>query len=60
MSVCDFQPANPVVCTWSSFLDTESPIVEFKIFMGSQQGGDDIFANGTTPGHIATYSISGE
>ncbi|KAK3101936.1 hypothetical protein FSP39_007496 [Pinctada imbricata] len=53
------QPTSPVVCSWDSYIDYESPIVSFEISMGTQQGGSDIFSNGTTAGNIFTYAIEG-
>ncbi|CAG2247498.1 unnamed protein product [Mytilus edulis] len=33
----------PILCSWSGFLDEESPIQKFIITLGSEQGSSDIF-----------------
>ncbi|KAK3101942.1 hypothetical protein FSP39_007535 [Pinctada imbricata] len=51
------QSSGPVVCSWDSYIDYESFIVSYDISMGTQQGGSDVFSNGTTAGNIFTYAI---
>ncbi|VDI79784.1 Hypothetical predicted protein [Mytilus galloprovincialis] len=48
----------PVKCSWTGFHDKESPIKEFQISLGSQQGLSDVFTNRVVNGHTFSYSIN--
>ncbi|VDI73733.1 Hypothetical predicted protein, partial [Mytilus galloprovincialis] len=48
----------PILCSWSGFLDEESPIQNFIITLGSEQGSSDIFEE-TLNGFVSFYSIKG-
>ncbi|XP_022102001.1 uncharacterized protein LOC110985344 [Acanthaster planci] len=46
-----------LLCSWSDFLDAESGIDHFHLFVGSAQGLDDVFQSGYLPGHLSHYSV---
>lgn len=54
-----FKTTVPVECTWTGFVDTESPIKEYRIMMGNAKGDDSIYSGGSVPGHIQRFSIQG-
>ncbi|VDI71255.1 Hypothetical predicted protein, partial [Mytilus galloprovincialis] len=47
-----------ILCSWSGFLDEESPIQKFIITLGSEQGSSDIFETIVT-GLLSSYIIKG-
>ncbi|CAC5392346.1 unnamed protein product [Mytilus coruscus] len=47
----------PVKCTWTGFLDNESPIEKFIISLGSQEGFSDIFSDRKVNGNTFSYTI---
>ncbi|XP_063408918.1 uncharacterized protein LOC134692399 [Mytilus trossulus] len=47
-----------ILCSWSGFLDEESPIQKFIITLGSEQGSSDIF-EATVNGFVSSYIIKG-
>ncbi|XP_062596534.1 uncharacterized protein LOC134257978, partial [Saccostrea cucullata] len=49
----------PVVCTWTGIIDTESPIKEFHVMMGTSKGDDSIFSGGVVPGNVQTFTLQG-
>ncbi|XP_076086943.1 uncharacterized protein LOC143057517 [Mytilus galloprovincialis] len=49
---------SPILCSWSGFLDEESPIQKFIITLGSEQGFSDIFET-TVSGFTSSYIIKG-
>ncbi|XP_071152144.1 uncharacterized protein, partial [Mytilus edulis] len=49
---------SPILCSWSGFLDEESPIQKFIITLGSEQGFSDIFET-TVSGLTSSYIIKG-
>lgn len=53
------QPDQSIVCSWSGFSDTESPITEFHIAMGSAQGDNSLLSGVTVSGETSKYTISG-
>ncbi|KAK3104702.1 hypothetical protein FSP39_008103 [Pinctada imbricata] len=53
------QSTVPLDCTWSGFIDTESPIVTYYVTMGTAQGNDDVFNNGTVAGDVQRFTIDG-
>lgn len=40
-------------------MDTESPIKEFHIMMGTSKGDDSVFSGGMVPGNIQTFTLKG-
>lgn len=40
-------------------MDTESPIKEFLIVMGTSKGDESVFSKGIVPGNIHTFTITG-
>ena len=54
------QPDQSIVCSWSGFSDTESPITEFHIAMGSAQGDNSLLSGVTVSGETSKYTISGQ
>lgn len=55
-----FKTTVPVECSWTGFVDTESPIKEYRIMMGNAKGDDSIYSGGSVPGHIQKFSIQGK
>ena len=53
------QTTLPVECSWTGFVDTESPIKEYRIMMGNAKGDDSIFSGGSVPGNVQKFSIQG-
>ncbi|VDI67222.1 Hypothetical predicted protein [Mytilus galloprovincialis] len=49
---------SPILCSWTGFLDEESPIQKFVITLGSEQGSSDVFET-TVTGFLSFYSIKG-
>ncbi|CAG2236309.1 unnamed protein product [Mytilus edulis] len=49
---------SPILCSWSEFLDEESPIQKFIITLGSEQGFSDIFETNLS-GFLSSYTIKG-
>lgn len=41
-------------------MDTESPIKEFHIMMGTSKGDDSVFSGGIVPGNIQTFTLKGK
>lgn len=50
----------PIECSWTGFLDKQSPIKKYQIFMGDQQGANNIFNGTEVPGYMNQYSIQGK
>ncbi|XP_052081235.1 uncharacterized protein LOC127719259 [Mytilus californianus] len=46
----------PILCSWSGFLDEESPIQKFTISLGSEQGSSDIFEEHVS-GFVSFYNM---
>lgn len=61
MRTCLFllQPGQSIDCSWTGFSDTESPITEYHIAMGSAQGDNSLLSGVTVARDTWKYTITG-
>lgn len=53
------QQGQSIDCSWTGFSDTESPITEYLIAMGSAQGDNSLLSGVTVAGDTWKYTITG-